>query len=375
MMFLRSSLKSLTSQISLTTLISLISLTFLPTLTSCDVHQFPSPKEEPGPDLPEETMNVPLNIVFDSPDFYLWEHYYDPMKGNIEELYPDVEVFEGYPGVTEKYDNTLGKGIIDVTIKAYLANNTSRLITEKTFSFDLNGDPYDRTLDIELPVDTQYELAVWTHFREHSEALPFYDTTDFNKVQIIGSNYKGNTDYRDGYSGLLRIDTYSEKIEPVTVIMTRPMGKFEFLTLDLSEFLDRETNRRSLATRASAEDYIVIISFPYYYPSSYSVWDDRLENSASGVSFRTRMTVTGETEASLGFEYVMLNNVSDSGVQTRVDIYDPSMTHVAGSTTLTIPVKRDHHTLLRGYFLSEDNEGNGGVGIDPGFSGDHNVIP
>ena len=83
------------------------------------------------------------------------------------------------------------------------------------------------------------------------------------------------------------------------------------------------------------------------------------------------MTVTGQSEASLGFEYVMLNDNKDAAVQTRVDVYDLDGNQVAGSSTLTIPMRRDHHTLLRGAFLSMD--GGGGVGIDPGFNGDHNV--
>lgn len=340
-------------------------------LTSCDVHQFPEKVKEEE----KEIILVPLQIVFDSPDFYLWEHVYDPMNGSIREQYPDLEIFPGYPGVSQKYDNTLTSGVIDVTIKAYLASNTSVLMAEDTFTYDLHGDPYDRKLDMALPVDTEYELAVWTHFREHAQGFPFYDTSDFNKVQLIGDNYKGNTDYRDGYSGILYIDTYrdenSDGEKTYTVTLTRPMGKFEFLTIDLSEFLDRETSRRNIPTRARAEDYVVVVSFPYYFPSSYSVIDDRLENSLAGVSFSTRMTVTGESEASLGFEYVMINDITDGGVQAKVDIYDPSMVHVAGSTTLTIPVRRDHHTLLRGAFLSEDNEG--GIGIDPDFEGDFNI--
>ena len=149
------------------------------------------------------------------------------------------------------------------------------------------------------------------------------------------------------------------------------MGKFELVTTDLSEFLDRETEVRQLSRRASVEDYRVIIAFPMYYPNSYSARDDRLENATTGVSFETVMTVTGESEASLGFEYVLLNDIADGGVQARVDVYRLDGTHVAGSAMLTIPMRRDHHTLLRGAFLG--TEGSGGVGIDPGFNGDHNV--
>ena len=348
-------------------------------MSSCDVHQFPEPQspdvpETPGkpdiPDLPDETVMVPLHLVY-MPHFYVWEHFYDPKLGKIQEIYPDDMTYPNHPGTTSLYDNTLTEGVMDVHVKAYLDNSSSPLLMEKTFTIDLEGGIYDDYVSIELPVNTAYKIGVWSHFREHSEAPHFYDPSDFNKVKIIPDNYRGNTDYRDAFSGDIKVNTFGEISDAYEVPMTRPMGKFEMVTIDLSEFLDRETTRRSLSTRASADDYNLIVSFSYYYPSSYSLFDDRLENSSSGVSFQTKMTVTGVSEASLGFEYVMLNDISDAAVQARVDIYDPNYTHVAGSTTLTIPMKRDTHTLLRGAFLSEQNEG--GVGIDPDFEGDFNV--
>lgn len=352
-------------------LLSLSSVALL-LLSACDVHQFPEPKKpEPGPDIPTKKMTVPISLVY-MPDMYLWEHFYDPVTGKIVELYPEANAFPDYPGATERYDNTQSGGVLDVHVKAYLASNTSILIEEQVYSFELDGNSYNNTVKIDLPIETRYKVAVWSHLRKHIEGVPFYDSSDFNKISIIGTSYEGNTNHRDGFSGTIDLDTFTETPVPYTVVMTRPMGKFELLTLDLSEFLERETTRRSLATRASADEYNVIISFPYYFPSSYSLLDDRLENAVSGVSFKTKMTVTGVSEASLGFEYVLLNDMEESAVQARVDIYDPSYTHVAGSTTLTIPMKRDVHTLLRGMFLSE--QGEGGVGIDPGFNGDHNVI-
>lgn len=352
-------------------------ITLLAFLSSCDVHQFPEPQITPDnpekpdiPDLPEEKVEVPLHLVY-MPHFYVWEHEYDPMRGKIKELYPDETTFPNHPGTSSLYDNTLTEGVMDVHIKAFLDNSSGKLVAEKTVTLDLENGSYDGYVSIDLPIDTEYKIGVWTHLRESKEAPHFYNASDFNRVKIISDNYKGNTDYRDAFSGDIKADTYSEATEPYEVAMTRPMGKFELVTIDLSEFLDRETSRRSLPTRARAEDYNLIISFSYYFPNSYSLFDDRLENSASGVSFETKMTVNGVNEASLGFEYVMLNDISDAGVQARVDIYDPNYTHVAGSTTLTIPMHRDRHTLLRGAFLSELNDG--GIGIDPDFEGDFNV--
>ena len=351
----------------------LIATFFGVTFSSCGgVYEYIDPCEDPTitPE-PAKKVKVPVNIHFQS-DFYVWHHSYDPLIGKIEETYPDAKIYPGYPGTTERYSNIASEGVMDVEVKMYKGSNTNNMVGSGNYSITLTGVDYDHDFDMELEAGTTYTLALWSHLRENEKDDPFYDPSDFNKVEIVKSKYQGNNDYRDGFSATITIVAPDEDTDkPVEILMTRPMGKFEFVTVDLSEFLTRETKRRSLPTRASAEEYIVVVSFPYYYPNSYSVLDDRLENSISGMSFKTGITVTGASQASLGFEYVMLNDIADGGVQARVDIYDPNMEHVAGSTTLTIPMRRDTHTLLTGNFLSELNEG--GIGIDPDFDGEFNI--
>lgn len=331
-------------------------------LAGCAVHQWPEQEKSA-----KRVISVSLEY---EPDFYLWEHKYDPVLGVVEAEYPSQDMFPDYPGASSKYTNIVPSGVVAVNVKAYPPSDPGNCAVEQTFVSEIEGG-YDSDLGVELPDGEAYDVVVWSHLLPDPDADPFYDPTDFNRVHIIAGNYDGNTDYRDGFRGRIRIDASAQTEERYVIRMKRPMGKFELVTTDLSEFLDRETTRRNLPTRARVEDYRVVISFPMYYPNSYSVMDDRLENAATGVAFETRMTVTGESEASLGFEYVMLNNIADSGVQTRVDVYDLSGNHVAGSSMFTVPMRRDYHTLLRGAFLS--TEGGGGVGIDPGFNGDHNV--
>ena len=359
------------------------------TLAACDVHQWPElhpdnpdvpnypdvpnnpdvpngPDDPIDPDIPK--MTIPMRLEYET-DFYLWEHKYDPLLGKVEEENPSLSLFPDYPGTSDKYDNTQPSGILQVYAKVYSAS-TSQCVSVQNYTFNIDGT-YDTDFELEIPNSGIYDIVVWTHIAEDEAAVPFYNPANFNQVHIITDNYKGNTDYRDGYRGKIRIDAATEINGRYIVLMNRPMGKFELITTDLSEFLDRETEARRLYTRARPEDYRVVISFPMYYPASYSAIDDRLENSYTGMSFETQMTVTGDSEASLGFEYVMLNNISDGAVQTQVNVYRLDGTRVAGSSMFTIPMRRDHHTLLRGAFLS--TEGNGGVGIDPGFNGDHNI--
>lgn len=334
----------------------------------CCIHQWP---EEEDQGITEETRTVRLRLVY-APDFYVWEHSYDPLLGTIKESNPDAAIYPDYPGTTSRYSNIREEGLVEVHLSVMTdTRGQSRSVGDYTFIKKIDGS-YDTDIDVELPADGAYRIVAWSHLLRDQSAPAYYDASDFNRVRIIDDNYEGSTDYRDGFRGTVAVDTYAESAERLDVEMRRPMAKFELVTTDLSEFLERETVRRNLPWRANSSEYTVVISFPMYFPNSYSALDDRLEGSAGGYSFRTKMTVTGDSDASLGFEYVMINNTANAGVQMRVDIYDPKGTHVAGSSTLTVPLKRDVHTLLRGAFLS--NEGEGGIGLDPSFDGDHNVM-
>lgn len=334
-------------------------------LTSCSVVY-----EDLEP-CPDPKVKVPVKLYYFT-DFYVWNHSYDPLIGKIKEVDPSLNLFPGYPGTSSKYSNNLSQGVVDIHVKVYHSSDIHKVVAEEVFSSRIDPAGYDTEFELELDPDESYTIAVWSQFRDSDQSGYFYDPSDFHSIGLISDNYRGNTDFRDGFSATAIIETTGKNPqEPVVMNMTRPMGKFELITVDLSEFLERETWRRGLATRASADEYHVQISFPMYYPNSYSAIDDRLENSVSGVSFMTRMTVTGTSEASLGYEYVLINDIPDAGVQMRVDIFDPSYTHVAGSTMLTVPLRRDCHTILKGTFLLV--EGDGGIGIDPGFNGDHNI--
>lgn len=340
------------------------------TLTACDVHQFPEQHIQPEPPQPEQPkVTVPLRLQY-QPDLYIWEHKYDPLLAKVEEIDPTLSIFPDYPGTSAKYTNIAPSGQVQVHIKAFPTSAPTRCVAEQTLTYDIDGT-YDTSLNLELPAYATYNIIVWSQLLKHPDSPPFYDPTSFSQVHIIPDNYEGNTDYRDAFRGKATIDVTTTINGDNTIYMKRPMGKFELITTDLSEFLDRETETRRLPTRATVQDYRVTISFPGYYPSSYSAMNDYLENASTGIAFQTTMTVTGTSEASLGFEYVLLNDTPNGGVQTRIDVYRLDGTRVAGSATFTIPMRRDHHTTLRGAFLSM--EGSGGVGIDPGFNGDHNI--
>ena len=96
------------------------------------------------------------------------------------------------------------------------------------------------------------------------------------------------------------------------------MAKFEFVSTDLPESLDRETLCRQLTARARADEYVIRIHYSSYMPNKYNMLDDRIGDAIRGVSFESQMTITGESEASMGFDYVIINNVSETSATPSI---------------------------------------------------------
>lgn len=350
---------------------------------SCDVHQFPDPPE-PGqtppenpddpedPDYPDDpSLYVDLNLDLEySTEMYLWEHYYDPKTSQIVLQYPESNIDGNHPGTSKLFEGRQSKGLKFATVRFSRKGNISSHVRFEEFFTDIT-DGYEISLPIRI-VPGDYDIVVWSDMKE-AEANPrFYDPSSFYGIKIDYDNFTANTDYRDSFRGRASI-SLGEEGGSYTVQMYRPMAKYEFVTTDLSEFLDNETIRRNLSTRATMDDYDVKIHYSTYHPSTYNAIDDWLTDSNTGINFTTEVTITGESEASLGYDYVFINDTDSGAVQTTIVVYDKAGNLVTQSVQLSVPLRRDHHTLLRGAFLTMN--GNGGVGIDPGYNGDHNIMP
>ena len=56
----------------------------------------------------------------------------------------------------------------------------------------------------------------------------------------------------------------------------------------------------------------------------------------------------------------------------QIGIYDKEGEQLSMSDPIDVPVKRNHHTIIRGMFLMM--EASSGVTINPDFDGDYNLI-
>ncbi len=73
----------------------------------------------------------------------------------------------------------------------------------------------------------------------------------------------------------------------------------------------------------------------------------------------------------MGFDYVFVNG-KDASVSVQVGLYDKEDRQLALTNPMNVPLRRSHHSMVRGSFLL--HEASGGLVINPEFEGNHNIV-
>lgn len=204
----------------------------------------------------------------------------------------------------------------------------------------------------------------------------------------LQGEHQGKTNLRDAFRGTgdisLAASIAMHTPDTVDITMQRPLAKYEFISTDLKEFIDKEVQNaisRGEVAEVSEDkapsrvvdmnDYQIVFYYTGFMPCAYNMFLDKPVDSATGVSFPSKITQLSDTEASIGFDYVFVNG-SDASVTTQIAIYDKRGEQISLTDPISIPLKRSRHTILRGSFLMQ--EATKGLVINPEFDGEYNLI-
>ena len=336
-------------------------------LSACDVHEWP---ETP------EFVKMHLRLNYET-DMTKWIH-----------LYNGTSIIE--QGLGETYDNHQDYGKIRYIVRTYPVSEKQRTMQgytqEFVFTKDISeGYDHEVTLDV-LPGN--YNVMVWSDLVKTSSDAHFYNADNFAEIRLQG-DHQGNTDYRDAFRGTNNISLEADIMDRLPyvldVTMQRPLAKYEFLTNDVTKFIEKESfrvaskgNGNNAAsndgnpTRAvNIEDYKVVFYYVGFMPDTYSMNTDKPVDSSMGVMFESTLRKLSESEATMGFDYVFVNG-KKSAVTVQIGIYDNEGSQLSLSKPIEVPLKRSYHTIITGMFLT--SEASEGVIINPDFDGDHNLI-
>lgn len=330
-------------------------------LSGCDVHEWP--------ELPESvTFHLKLNY---ETDMTKWNHLYDGRS--IVEL-----------GYGEIYDNHQKYGKIRYLIHAYPLSENQSVTQDYRHEFIFTKDVaegYDHEVTLELPAGN-YDIKVWSDLVQTFGNTYFYHADNFSEIMLQGE-HQANTDHRDAFRGSGNIHLISDIVEQIPetleIVMQRPLAKYEFITTDLQEFIEKEfeylakeaeTRGENPPIRVNTDDYNAVFYYSGFMPSAYNIKTDKPVDSTIGVLFNSELTVLNQNEASLGFDYVFVGN-EKSAVTMQIGFYDKEGRQVALTNPINIPLQRSHHTILKGSFLMQ--QASGGITIDPDFDGNYNI--
>ncbi len=312
---------------------------------SCDVHEFP--------DTPA-TRPIRLELRYE-PEMTLWNHLYDGSLVIEQDLGPTSAAF-------------LEDGYIRYIVRTYPRSGGNRHIQEFVFMRNLSGG-YDAGFDLDV-IPGDYDVMVWSDFVRGEGGVHFYDAGNFAEIYLHG-RHMGNTDYRDAFRGTgcvsIDSDIAEREADTVFIAMRRPLAKYEFITTDLLEFMNRESTDLQELT----DEYKVVFHYAGFMPNAYNMYTDRPVDSVAGIMFESVPDVLNEHEASLGFDYVFTGD-KVSAVPVQIGLYDRDDNQIALTDPIYVPLHRNRHTVIRGSFLMR--QASGGLIINPEFEGNHNII-
>lgn len=330
-------------------------IAMLSMFSSCDVHEFPDVPEKVG-------LNIQLRYSTDMPQF----------------VYPIEDTRTEVPSKSVQTE-----GDMRYIIRFYTQNSKAsrgEASHEFVFTRDL-AEGYDANFYVEVPAG-DYSVMVWSDIADLGSSHKFYDAKDYAAIKLVGE-HEGNNDYRDAFRGISDIklvSTMKEQVAPtIQVDMERPLAKFEFVTTDVDEFIDKEVRRMigrgELPEQAPSKGidiskYKVVFYYAGFMPNTYNMFTDKPVDSTVGVAFQGRVLSLNDKEASLGFDYVFVNG-TESAVSLQIAILDEDNEQISRTNVISVPLRRSKHTIMKGKFLMMNAQG--GVSINTKFNGDINI--
>ena len=234
----------------------------------------------------------------------------------------------------------------------------------------------------------KYPVVAWADYvNDGSTDDKYYLIDDLSSIRILeDEDYLGDEEHKDTYivneeldlSGYR--DSWNETVEH-TLTLKRPMAKIEFITTDIEKLLNQLRTKRSKSGGAVSENLLtdnpdlssiqVTVSYAGFLPSGFNAYTNKPNDARTGVSFDCSMTPLSDKEARLGSDYIFVNG-NESAVTVNLIISDDEGNLINMIDGIEVPIARGKLTTIKDEFLTGDYAP--GIGIDPGFDGEINIV-
>lgn len=235
----------------------------------------------------------------------------------------------------------------------------------------------DETTPMSIPLKLharKYTLLFWIDCVEKGATEDMHYDTETLLAVKIKRPYTGSHDRKDAFTGMKQIDLTPYRNEwNVTVAeqvtLKRPLAKLEVVTTDIQKYIQ---SGGGLAQTTSMPAKVVFSYLPSV-PDQYNVLNQRPEHYSNSEAFMASVTNITDSECTIAYDYLFMNG-EKSNAAVAFDVYDQNDVLLNSVKSLTIPIQRNGHSVIRGEFLTKQFVGGGGAGIEDGFDGEI-VIP
>lgn len=249
---------------------------------------------------------------------------------------------------------------------------------------------------VSLPLHARnYRLAVWVDYYgdfdtdEVAETDSCYNTFDFTSIIRPGSRYIGGRmsetrgmEHEDAFYACQEIDLrpYRDDWEakvPVSMELTRPLGRFELRAIDLADFLEKE----EVAGLNDDDALQMSLEFDAGLPVGYDVLSDVTRHAFQGMSISRSLNkgrLADFVANNPGQDYVLVSDYflidkdETTSIPVTLRIYRPTNEDVEYARySFRLQCRRGVSKVISAPFLTTDPDG--GIGFDTEFDDEINV--
>ncbi|WP_294178932.1 DUF6562 domain-containing protein [uncultured Coprobacter sp.] len=343
---------------------------FMGLMMACDatVHEYP---------VPDKSFVVIEPNVDRLPPLYYKEVFYDE---EWNRTIKNLEEAHSKPYVPN--EDFAMRIILDVYEKKSGKNRIVQQRTERRMLFvDKDALPPQDTIQVYLPKG-DYQVLAWADYIYKDNPVDlFYQTDVLMSIKANTDVYPVNTHHRSTAVGQ-EVFTVGSDFEPnsfsfeesgnlpstvIPVMMERPSGRYRVIASDFDDFI---------RAGGSLEGLTVKVIYKQYIGVGYNVEARKPNLFTTMYSFNTipsQIVYDGKEAISLFGDYLFTDWENETNILADFYFFDASGTEISHCQNIEIPLKRNHETVLRGFFLTRKIGDGNNVNIDDSFGGEYVV--
>lgn len=222
-----------------------------------------------------------------------------------------------------------------------------------------------------------YQLVVWSDYLKTTEDESSYYNCEILEPVTMNAPSPGNTEYKDAFFATQELDLtpYADEwnvIVPADVELIRPVARYELIATDMAAF-----RTRMKEAGMENDEFSIRVKYANYRYMGFDLLRQHPKHALMYMSYKKnfKFPEADAKEYTIAFDYVFATLNLRSDVPVEVDIVNSRTEEVVAHSALTLYCTAGKNTLIRSNFFGrDDEEQGGGIGIDPGFDGEGEII-